>query len=379
MNQKELDEMKEELLARTKESFDRKDGSTGTRHFDTEIDIPFYRPQPTQGKPHILDIIPFHAGPNFPTKVSKPIKEGGWAYVLDLAVHKKVGPGKMTVVCPAKNYGNRCPVCEEVERLALSGLEYEDIPISLKRQCSYNVLVMDDAETESKGIQVWDVSHKYSEKAISALAIDARTGGYIPFASTDHNFGRSLAFDVGKDKYKTISGHRFEPRDYDIPPEILAEAFPLDTMIKIWTYDELCKILYGEEGKPPTTTETAAGTTAGSSLPRRSSRTENAGGQDSAVGPGASAGPTRTLRTLKKPEEKTESCPIGGNFADDHDKYEECKACEKFKPCAEAADIKEMRASQGGGETASQTAAVEKPPAETASATTGARRLLRRK
>jgi hypothetical protein len=374
MDKAAYDKMKADLLARTKESYDRKDGEGGSRHFDTEYDIPFWKPQPTTGKPHILDILPFSAGPNFPTKVSKPVKEGDWVYVLDLVVHKNVGPGKMSVVCPAKNYGNRCPVCEEVESLGQSGIEYGDIPIRGVHQCTYNVLVMDDPTTEAKGVQVWDVSHFFSEKKIVALAISARDGGYIPFASPDHEMGRSLAFDVGKDKYRSITGHRFEKRDYDIPPEILSECYPLDTMIKIWSYDELYKILWGEEGRPAQST--AGEEQQQEAQPARRSLLRPVGASE----PAPTA--TRTLRTIVV-QEKIDTCPIGGTWADDHDKYEECKACDKFKPCAEALDLKELAASQSaskqevvnptGMAPAQQT--IEPAPA----APSGARRLLLRK
>jgi hypothetical protein len=373
----DMEKMKQELLNRTKQSYDTKDGAVGNRYFDPDLDLPFFRPGPTSGKPHILDIIPFVAGPNFPTKTSS-VKEGEWAYVLDLWVHKKVGPGKSTVVCPARNYGERCPICEEIESLTNQGVEYEDIPFSAKRQCCYNVWVVTNPESESKGVQIWDVSHRYSEKAIVSLAVSARDGGYIPFASPLKGIGRSLAFDVAKDKYKTISGHRFEHRDYDVPTEILEAAYSLDQIIVIYSYEELEKILYGEGGKPENArTPDLPGDEGDPDLGEPISRT----GRGKVFGRGqttesetpaektTTGTPRGTKKSFAKTEEK-ETCPIGAKFGEDHDQYQECADCELFKKCAEMADMIQYEASKGAEET---TKTQTQQPAAT-----GRRTLLRR-
>ena len=369
------EKMKQDLLNRTKESYDRKDGEQSQKHFDPDLDMPFWRPSVTKGKPHIIDIIPFVAGNMFPTKVQKPIKEGSYAYVLDLYVHKKVGPGKMVVVCPAKNYGNPCPICEEVEEQGRQGVEYEDIPFINKRQCTYNVLVMDDASTEEKGVQVWDVSYVYSEKAIAALAVSARDGGYIPFSNPDKQLGKSVAFDVASDKYKKITGHRFEPRDYDIPDSILDEAIQLDQMLKIYSYDELVRFFWGPDGKPEGGHRSADPDDGAKLPPRRSLRdgsgTAPAAQTDASV---AGAAPGRTLKgTLKTPPTAVDACPIGGAWADDFDKYGECDACDVRQKCAEAADMKNYQASQ---EAKAPAAASTPPPVVPAA---GARRTLLRR
>lgn len=348
--QAQREQMEKDLMERTQQSYDRRDGDTSNRHFDPELDIPFYKPEVTKGKPHIIDILPWFAGPNFPTK-PQPTPEGKWVYVLDLWVHKKVGPGKAVVVCPARNYGNRCPICEEIDNLVRDGVEYEDIPFNHKRQCTYNVLVMDDEETESKGVQVWDVSYKYSEKAIVTAAVSARGGGVIPFANPNRKFGRSLVFDVAKDKYKTISGHRFELRDYDIPEDLLEECYPLDTMIKIYSYDELCVLLYGEGGKPP---EDGAQRRL---LIRKDEKPEN-------EQPAASSGTGRRLISRKAAEEPDSRCGVGAKFGYDYNKFGECDKCDDKQACAEALDMIEYKASKAGSSAPpEQSSAINPAPA----------------
>lgn len=347
------EKMKEDLLNRTKASYERREGDTGNRYFDPDAEIKFWKPQPTKGKPHVIDIIPFVAGPNHPTKVSSPTREGTFAYVLELFVHKNVGPGKAQVVCPAKNYGNRCPICEEIDDLVRDGVEYEDIKFVAKRQCAYNVLVMDTADTEAQGVQVWDVSYRFSEKAISGIAQD-RKGGYIPFANPDQRLGRSLMIDVDSDKYKTISGHRFELRDYDIPDEILDDAKVLDKLIKIYTYEELSTLLYGEGGKPEGETKEEGR--------RRSLRGQSKYKKEEPASEGRGVG--RMSRQPK--EEDSNPCPIGAVYPDDFDKYGECADCPERQKCAEALDMKEYKASkEAPKEEPKKTEATANPPRRT--------------
>jgi hypothetical protein len=366
------EQMKKELLERTKTNYDNKDSGSSNRHFDPDADIPFWKPSPTttKGKPHIIDILPFQAGPHFPTKDKNAIKEGRWTYVLNVWVHKKVGPGKATVVCPAKNYGNRCPICEEIEQLERDGVERDDIAFIAKRQCTYNVLVMDDVESESKGVQVWDVSYAYSEKAILEIARSARDGGYIPFSDIEKETGRSIAFDVANDKYKKITGHRFELRDYDIPEDLLEDCFPLDTLLVIHTYDELYTILWGEEGKPQRAAKAAEAEPA--AAPRRTLlRGGGSGGQAPETAPETTQTSRSPLRR-EAPKSNENQCPIGAQFGDDNGQFGECESCEVFQQCAETADKKQYEQAKNNKE--QEKAEPAAPPTNP-----GGRRLLGRR
>jgi len=349
------EKMKKELLNRTKSSYDRKDGDVNSKYFSPDVELKYYRPQPTKGTPHIIDILPFIAGGNFPSKTSD-IKKGDWAYVLDLYIHSNVGPGKTMVVCPAKNYGNPCPICDEVESLMASGVDWNDIPFAPKRRCSYNVLVMDDAKTEAQGIQVWEVSYGYSEKLIVSLARSPRGGGFVAFADPDKTIGKSIAFDVDNDTYKKITGHRFEQRDYDIPEELLGKAHILDELIVIHDAEQLTRILFGSAGKSEE----------GSSLPETEQPYRSL--RDQSVKP--EGPPTSSLKSKPRltpvAETAKDKCEFGAQFGVDYGKYGECEKCEKAQPCAEAADRADAAKKTEPVKEASQPAA------------TGRRTLLRR-
>lgn len=328
--QYDREKMKQDLLNRTKSSYDRKEGDANSKYFITNSEAKFWRCNPTKTSPHIIDIIPFIAGNKWPTKTTD-IKEGDWAYVLDLYIHSNVGPGKAMVVCPAKNYGNPCPICDEVEELGNQGVDWNDIPFAPHRRCAYNVLIMDDAKTEEEGIQVWEVSYSYSEKAIVSLARSPRGGGFIPFADPDKAIGRSIAFDVGSDTYKKITGHRFEMRDYDIPLDFLKKAHPLDQLIIIYDEEQLRKILFGSSGKRPENKEETGATEAEKSA-TESLRTPPAQGT--------------SLRNRPREESTTDKCPSGAAFGADYGKYGDCEKCDQAQSCAETADRADAKAAE---------------------------------
>lgn len=356
------EKMKRELLEGTKKSYDQREGDYGAKYFKVEEGMSVYKAGTTKDKPHIIDIIPFITGANFPKY--NDIAEGRWYYVVKVYVHKNVGPGKAQVVCPAKNYGNPCPICDEVERLIRDGMEWEDIPITAKHQCLYNVLVMDNEDTESKGVQIWDVPYAYSEKAISSLARAPRGGGFIPFSNPDKSLGKSIAFDVGSDTYKKITGHRFVDRDYDIPDDILAQAKQLDQLLIVHSAEEISKILYGSSGKP-TDTQTAPQEETPAPSTRRSLLARG----------GSSAPPKTTPEPEPPPTSGDDQCPSGMQFGVDIDKYDECSTCDAYQPCAEAADRAQM-AKAKAHEPPKRTAQQAPPPA---AAPSGQRRSLLRR
>lgn len=392
----EKDAMQEQLLSRIKSSYDRREGMTGNRYFLPDLELPFFKATATKGKPHIVDIIPFVAGNNFPAYNNTPA--GSLAYVLDLWVHKKVGPGKMTAVCPARNYGMPCPICEEEARLQEEeGVDWEDIAFVAKRQCAYNLLVMDDDESEAKGIQIWDVSYAYSEKCISVLGVSPR-GGYIAFSSLYRDRGgRSIAFEVGGDKYKKITGHRLIDRDYDIPIEIAQQAYQLDQIIAVYSYEELSTFMWGPGGRQSrgeaaklSNAAPAAVATVGAA-PQNSQSLRSRTGQAGVAA--NNAPPVEGRRVLRPatgtptsnppaPQTNTASskCPSGLKFGVDIDAYEACQnGCTEYQPCAEASDRNEVANKNAGAGPAKEVNAVDVSTVGAAAPTGGRKPLFRRK
>lgn len=305
--------MKEELLKRTQESDERKEGGDYSKYFKDDLELIFAKFGATKEDPHIIDIIPFIAGDKMPDFMR--VKEGKPAYYLDVYVHQNIGGAKAWVVCPAKNYGDDCPICEYIDSLVKDGKEYDDYAeIAPKRRCVYNIVNMTTDKEEKKGIQIWEASHKYSEKPIQAAAKSPRGGGSIPFSHPDKEVGQSISFSVDNDTYKTVSGHKLVPREYDISDDILDKAFQLDQIIKILSYKEIKKLF-----------ERA------SDLEEKETEVKKEEHSDSVKEEPAAR--RRRARDIKSDE-----CPEGLNFGEDIDSSDACADCPQYDDCAKKAD-----------------------------------------
>jgi hypothetical protein len=304
---------KEALIKRTKDSNERKDGDTSLRYFNPDIEIPTWQSRVTKDDPHLIDIIPFLAGENFP-QVDKrnPIKKGDYVYFLEVYIHQNIGPGKEWIVCPARNYGKPCPICEEIDRRSKEGQEYDDYAeIALKRRCVYNITCFDNPKEEAKGVQVWEVSYKYSEKPIQLAAKAPRGGGIVPFADPD--VGKSISFEVANDTYNTHQGHKLVDRDYTIDDKVLDSTFTLDDLIVVKTYDEIAKIFTGEEEVEKQKAEEDVPDT-------------------------VTDGTTGTRKRRGAQAASSNPCPAGEKYGVDIDKLEACKDCEAYNACADEYD-----------------------------------------
>jgi len=245
----------DELRSRTQEGYDRKDRmGMSTRYFIVPEDgeaLPLWKNKPTKEDPHIIDVIPFRAGKNFPQVDPKhPIKKGDAVYVMEVFTHSNIGPNKKSIVCPSKNYGEPCPICEDVEERLRNGEVWDDVKnVAAKRRCVYNIWCHDSKKEKRKGVQIWEVSHRYSEKEIQAQVKNPRTGGVVPFSHPSQEIGKSVSFETDDDEYNTIHGHKLIDREEDIPTEILEGAFKLDKYLDRPDYDEIKKLYYGKKGK----------------------------------------------------------------------------------------------------------------------------------
>jgi hypothetical protein len=321
LSKEEKARMKEQLLNRIKDSQDYSGGSGGAKYFKPDIELPLWKAGTTKEDPHIIDVIPFMAGANVPRLEKQNVREGDWVYHIRVFVHQNIGPGKIMVLCPAKNYGKKCPICEEFEERQRHGEEWDEIShLSPSQRCIYNIVVMDgyvnkageriQGRQEKKGVQIWEVSYKYSEKIIKELTKNPRGGG-IPIDFTDPEDGKSVQFSVLDDKYKTNQGHKFIERDYTISEEILKSTYVLDEILNLLSYEEISSIYSGEEHSEQEETEKQE-----DEKPRR----------------------TESRKTEKKKEDE---CPFGGQWAVDCDQLEEClKQCpeEIYKKCGQECD-----------------------------------------
>ena len=297
---------KEDLLKRTKESYNSKDFAGAGPAYLKPLPRPFWKCK--EGK-HIFDLIPWVASDKYPSPKGE-IKPGDIVYKLDIWVHQNVGPMDIQVLCPAYNYGERCPVCEKVKELRSEDAPKEKLdPIRAKRRTIYNMFCFDNNVEEAKGVQVWEVAHFFIEQKLASLSERPRGGGHIIFADPDS--GMSISFErkgSGPENTQYL-GHQFVLREgYVVEDELLDQAVPLEEYLIRSSYDELYALFYGTAPKEQTATEEPGFTPS-----RLRSRTAPAQGANISG------------------EDK---CPAGGTFGKDVDKLIQCNTCDVYNKCA---------------------------------------------
>lgn len=307
--------LKDELIKRTQESDDRKEGEGLQKYFKDDADLTFVKFGPTKEEPHIMDIIPFIAGNNMPEFMK--VKEGKPAYYLDIYVHQSIGPTKTWIVCPNKSYNEACPICEHINELEKEGKEWEDFAeIAPKRRCVYNIINLTTPKEEKKGIQIYESSHKYSEKLIQNAAKNPRGGGSVPFSHPDKDVGQSISFSVDSDKFRTVSGHRLVQRTEDISDEILENAHILDQIIVRLSYKEIERIFNRTpDDDSPKKDEEERGKEKDVDEDKIESRSGD--------------------REREKETKSKNKCPENANFGVDIDEIKACDSCEVYTKCAE--------------------------------------------
>jgi hypothetical protein len=248
--------MAAEISQRTQESYNSKDSSGKFKSIfikDALGKVEFWKCSEDE---HFINIIPYLAGKNNPN-----VKEGNWAYNLDIFVHRKVGVNEDSFICLSRSFGRKCPICDEQARLR-SLDDYDDKfvkSLNPTRRVVYNIECIDSEKESRKGIQLFDVSHFLFEKELAEIAKKPRGGGFILFSHPDEGktvFFRKSGNGPTNTEYKAF---KFEDRTEPIPDEILDAALCLDELIHIPSYEEVYNSYFGVEvdAERPTTDSAA--------------------------------------------------------------------------------------------------------------------------
>lgn len=263
--------MKAQLGARIEESNKVKD-SNGQVPFESYLDLPsvtvdgedqkfpmysiFKTATDNKVHDHFFNIVPWQCSSKYPTVDYPERKKGNWVYYLDLHVHTNVGPENKRVVCPLRNYGKKCPICEHRDELlkdANSKEERREVykAKNPKRRAIYFIRASQDGGTNeeyNKGVQIADLPFAWSEGEFQKVATLPRGGGLIPYAMDDKT-GREIMFSVKKvgEGFYQVDGHKLLERDYEITDEELDSTFALDEIIKLHPYDKIASMYWGEE------------------------------------------------------------------------------------------------------------------------------------
>ena len=219
-----------------------KGGVINYRNHDGEIK--FF--SPAEGK-HRINIIPYVIKTkNHPLVKSGEAEIGEKDYVLDFYAHRGVGPAEKTVLCLKNTYGKPCPICEQAAALRKAGKEKEANALKPSRRVVYNI---EDLK-EPGVLKVFETSHYLFEKELIEEARDDDEGGFIDFADEDE--GMEIKFRASKVtkngmEFIEFKSFGFEDRDEKLDEKLLEDAISFDELLTVPTYEEVEKILYGDD------------------------------------------------------------------------------------------------------------------------------------
>jgi len=278
-------------------------------------DVKFFKPK--KGK-NIIDIIPFEVSTkNHP----KQIPIGYEDYVLDIFVHKSIGVKKDNFVCLQETYGKPCPVCEERNRLLTQGKEKEADKLKPKHRAIYNVI---DLDAKDEGIKIFDTVYFFFEKEMmdelkscdfdeTPLIADIEEGMSVKFRGASESFEGNEFL-----KFKSFD---FIERDEPYTEDILDEAYPLDKILVIPTYEDVEKSLFGADFE--------------------GDDEEDDEGEEKETPKVSKRGVDKPVERQRNKPNKESKCPHGHDFGEDTDAYtKDCDNCAMYDECADEYDSK---------------------------------------
>lgn len=236
------------LAKRYQASYESKGSSGGKagvmnwKKIDGEVN--FFSPQEGRNR---INIIPYTIKTkNHPLVKKGEFEVGDKDYVMDVFVHRGVGPSEASVLCLKQTYGKPCPICEQSALLRKQGKEDEAGALKASRRVFYNVQDLKNPDT----LKVFEASHYLFEKELIDEARDDDEGGFIDFA--DEETGKEIKFRCSKTskggfEFNEFKSFSFEDRDDNIPDELLESAISFDEIMNVPTYEEAEKILYGRD------------------------------------------------------------------------------------------------------------------------------------
>lgn len=250
------DELYDDLEQRTRESYQTRQGERTFRGiFRPDISVPAWSCK--EGE-HRGNIIPYRAGENDPRVRLGRAKAGSFTYVFDHHVHQNVGPRGLWFLCLEATYQQACSICEERNRLRTAGApETESLvkayearveQLRPRRRVMYNWECLDNQEEADKGVQVWEIAHWLMEVELLERAKQPREEGGALINFAHPKLGMTIWFkrEGSGQKNTRYKGHRFIDRREEVPVELLEEAFTLDELIHVPTYDEVRAAFWDE-------------------------------------------------------------------------------------------------------------------------------------
>jgi len=306
------------LSARYKHNSDTKEGGNfGCFKYPSETKFLKLK----EGRNKIV-IVPYKVkSKNHPLVVAGEIEIGDLDFVMDIYIHRSIGGGDRDVVCLKRNFGKRCPVCEEANEKNEKGDEAVYNSLKASRRVYFNVI---DVKDEDEEVKIFSMSHFLFLKPLTEEAEEGEDGNPIDYASQED--GKVISFRASEESFKKnkffkCESFKFEDREIDITDKMIEEAVSFDDIMEVLTADEIEKILYGCDDDEEEERDNK----------RKKGNREDEDDDDEEDKP---------KKKVKEEEEekpkKGKDCPSGFEFGKDVDKHKECEECKIWDDCDEA-------------------------------------------
>lgn len=200
-----------------------------------------------------VDIIPYVVGKGNPSA-----QQGKIYWQRTYFNHRNVGPNQNAYACPAKTAGLKCPICEDVTQQfnnvdpSLSEREIKSEKqrigqLAAKERQLFNVIDLDNPDP---GIQIWETSYhlfgRLLKDRLDNLDVDE---DYDYFHHPVRGYTLRLTASeetAGTIRFCKVSAIDFKPRKEPYKMDIIRDAYCLDELPKVLSYDELSRIYLGE-------------------------------------------------------------------------------------------------------------------------------------
>lgn len=320
--------------ASAKESYRIKDGVGGKDIFIDEAvrDVPKY--QPTLGK-KLMDVIMYPAGANHPMVVTGRIKQGTMVHITWTFVHKRIGPSQDWIICLAKTYGQRCPICEYSNMIrANSNLTDEEVRAATAPYYAgkyplgiYNCIHHTNPNqiTWSEPVMYWPINNSFMESKLQAQAKQTMITEEVPTGYINYQWptagpqgGRHIEYEIiTKGQFFDYIGHKFYIRQGPVPPHVLQAVHCLDDFLLVPTFDEVREALEADIEM----------------------KSEAHVGGEQPTGEVLYPGPEIKSPIFGTPEPQCQFFEYGGRLGETFDNYQECQSCQVRGLCQAKATL----------------------------------------
>lgn len=196
-----------------------------------------------------FNIMPFRCGDDNPCQAKGKI----W-WERTFFVHQNIGPDRKTVCCLRKNWGEKCPICEEQVRLTQKTERGDENGYQRIRDLDCKdrqLLALVNVESAALKVQIAEASYAaFGERLQIKLKLGNAKNGYKDFFKLKGGKTIVAQFEKkplgkGNSHWFKCEGIEMEDREEDYPSSMLEKVPCLDELLIKLPYNSVYSILHG--------------------------------------------------------------------------------------------------------------------------------------